>query len=130
MIEVILGIALIAIAVLGLAQLFLLSLKNNARADQMSNATFLAQQSMDELRTLTAEELTAMGASPVDQMIDVNNDGNDDFRRITRLTPQAMNWLAEVWVFSSGQRDTDVSELIQHPLEHRCRAQISSVIVR
>ena len=130
LIEVILGIALIAIAMLGLAQMFVLSMANNARADQISNSTFLAQQSMDELRTLNADELTAMGSSPVDEMVDVNNDGNYEFRRITRLTPQGMNWLAEVWVFPSSQRDADVSDLIQDPRGHRCRAEVSSVIVR
>jgi len=130
LIEVILGIALLAFAMLGLAQMFLLGLQNNARADQMTNATFLAQQSVDELRTLTAEELTALGASPVDELVDVNNDGNVEFRRIFRLSPQGMNWLAEVWVFPSSQRDTDIAELIDDPVEHRCRAEVSTVIVR
>jgi prepilin-type N-terminal cleavage/methylation domain-containing protein len=130
LIEVILGIALLAVAMLGLAQLFLMGLYNNARADQVSNATFLAQQRMDEYRILTAEELTALGASPADEMVDVNNDGADDFRRVSRLTPEGLNWLAEVWVFPAGQRDAEVADLVQDPDGHRCRAEISSVIVR
>jgi len=130
LIEVILGIALLAIALLGLAQLFLMGLYNNARADQISNAAFLGQQQMDTFRTLTAEELTALGSSPLDEMIDVNNDGNYEFRRLSRLSPQDLNWLAEVWIFPAGQQDVDAAELIQHPENHRCRAEISSVIVR
>lgn len=124
------GIALLAVAMLGLAQLFLLGLYNNARADQISNAAFLAQQQMDTFRTLTAEELTALGSSPIDEMIDVNNDGNHEFRRLSRLTPQDLNWLAEIWVFPAGQRDVDAADLIQSPGDHRCRAEVSSVIVR
>lgn len=130
LIEVILGIALLAVAMLGLAQVFLLGLHNNARADQISNAAFLAQQQMDEYRTLTADELTAIGSSPQDETIDVNNDGNYEFRRVSRLTPMGLNWLAEVWVFPSSQSDVDVADLIQAPLAHRCRAEVSSVIVR
>lgn len=130
LIEVILGIALLAVAMLGLAQLFLLGLYNNARADQITNAAFLAQQQMDAYRTLTAEELTALGSSPMDEMIDVNNDGNDDFRRVSRLTPQDLNWLAEVWIFPAGLRDVDAADLVQNPEDHRCRAEISTVIVR
>lgn len=130
LIEVVLGVALLAVAMLGLAQLFLMGLYNNARADQVSNATFLAQQRMDEYRILTAEELTALGSSPTDEMVDVNNDGNDDYRRVSRLTPEGLNWLAEVWVFSAGQREADVADLVQEPDDHRCRAEISTVIVR
>jgi len=129
-IEVILSLALLAFAMLGLAQLFLLGLANNARSDQISNGAFLAQQELDELRTLTAEELTAMGASPVDQMIDVNTDGQMDFRRITRLTPQGLNWTVDIWVFSSSQVNTDLATLVSDPKQNRVRAEISSVICR
>ncbi len=129
-IEVILSIALLAFAMLGLAQLFLLGLANNARSDQISNAVFLAQQELDELRTLTADELKAMGASPVDQMIDVNTDGQMDFRRITRLTPQELNWTVDIWVFSVAQSNTELAILISNPKQNRVRAEISSVICR
>jgi type II secretory pathway pseudopilin PulG len=129
-IEVILSIALLAFAMLGLAQLFVLALANNARSDQISNAAFLAQQELDELRTLTADELTALGGSPLDEMIDVNTDGGNDFRRITRLTPQGLNWTVDIWVFSSTQVNEDVATLVQYPKEHRVRAEISSVICR
>jgi len=129
-IEVILSIALLAFALLGLAQLFLLGLANNARSDQISNAAFLAQQELDELRTLTAEELTAMGASTVDQMIDVNTDGQMDYRRITRLTPQGLNWTVDIWVFSAAQSNAELATLVSDPKQNRVRAEISSVICR
>ena len=129
-IEVILSIALLSFAMLGLAQLFLLAMANNARSDQISNAAFLAQQEMDELRTLTADELTALGASPLDVVIDVNGDGNNDFRRITRLTPQGLNWTVDIWVFSATQLGVDVATLVSNPEQNRVRAEISSVICR
>jgi prepilin-type N-terminal cleavage/methylation domain-containing protein len=129
-IEVILSIALLAFAMLGLAQLFLLGLANNARSDQISNAAFLAQQGLDELRTLTADELTAMGASPLDQMLDVNSDGQNDFRRITRLTPQGLNWTVDIWVFSVSQADIELTALLSDPKLNKVRAEISTVICR
>ncbi len=130
LIEVLLGIALIGVAMIGLAQLFLLGLANNARSDQISNATFLAQQQVDQLRSLTADELTGIGASPLDEMVDVNNDGQMDYRRITRLTEETMKWRAEIWVFSAGQSSTPLATLINDPMTYRVRAELNTVISR
>jgi len=130
LIEVMLGVALLAIAVLGLAQLFLLSLYNNARADQISNATFLAQQQLDSLRSLNAAELGGLGTTPLDEQIDVNNDGQNDYRRITRLTPGELNWRIEVWVFSAAQAGIPAATLINSAQEYRVRAGFSTVISR
>jgi prepilin-type N-terminal cleavage/methylation domain-containing protein len=130
LIEVMLGVALLAIAVLGLAQLFLLSLYNNARADQISNATFLAQQQLDNLRSLNAAELGGLGATPIDEQIDVNNDGQYDYRRITRLTPGEFDWRIEVWVFSAAEAGIPAATLINNPQAYRVRASFGTVISR
>lgn len=128
LIEVMLGVALLAIAVLGLAQLFLLSLYNNARADQISNATFLAQQEVDNLRTLNHTELSGLGTTPLDEQIDVNNDGQYDYRRITRVTPGEADFRIEVWVFPAAQAGIPAATLINNALEYKVRASFSTVI--
>jgi Tfp pilus assembly protein PilV len=90
MIEVVVGIALVGVALLGLAQLFVLSVMNNARSDSMTNAVFLAQQQIDFLRNLSAAELQNLALSPIDELMDINSDGTVDFRRVTQLgTPGA-----------------------------------------
>ncbi|MCP2620103.1 prepilin-type N-terminal cleavage/methylation domain-containing protein, partial [Candidatus Aminicenantes bacterium AC-334-K16] len=61
-IEALVGIALMAIAVIGLAQLFTYGILNNSRADRIANATFLAQQQIEFLRNLTGPELSALSA--------------------------------------------------------------------
>ncbi|HEX9902531.1 MAG TPA: prepilin-type N-terminal cleavage/methylation domain-containing protein [Acidobacteriota bacterium] len=135
-IEVILSVALLAFALISLAQLFLLGMANNFRADQVSNAAFLAQQELDELRTMTADELNAMGNSPMGEMKDVNNDTIGDYVRIARLSPQGMNWTVDIWIFPASQAIlaggsvTNSTELINNPQQNRVRAQISSVICR
>ena len=90
LIEVLIGVFLVAVAVLGLVQLFLMSIMNNVRASEIANAVFLAQQEIDYLRSLTLPELAAFPNSirgeVDDQNIDVNTDGTPDFRRITVVT--------------------------------------------
>ncbi len=127
LIEVLLGIALIGIAMLGLAQLFVLSVWNNRRADNMSNATFLAQQEIDTLRTFTPEELAALPLVQ-DEQIDVNGDTTMDFRRITQIDHN--NFYYKVWVFPAGEMATDQSELLADPGTHRVMAQMSTIINR
>ena len=59
LIEVLIGVFLVAVAVLGLAQLILVGMMNNSRGGDIANAVFLAQQEIDLLRTLTRDELIA-----------------------------------------------------------------------
>jgi type II secretory pathway pseudopilin PulG len=75
LIETTIGIALVGVALLGLAQLFTYSVMNNARSDRMTNSTFLAQQQIDFLRNLTATDLNNLALAPVDEQVDVNSDG-------------------------------------------------------
>ena len=134
LIEVLVGIALIGIVLIGLAQLFTMSVMNNLRSSEISNATFLAQQNIDYLRSLTGPEmsnfpLVARGESG-DEAIDLNVDGTTDFRRLTRVTPNGELFDIRVWVFPAAERNTSVAQLLLDPERHHVKAQINTVISR
>jgi prepilin-type N-terminal cleavage/methylation domain-containing protein len=134
LIEVLVGIALVATALIGLAQLFTLSVMNNFRSNEISNATFLAQQNIDYLRSLTGAELgnfpQALRGESSDEAIDINADGTTDFRRLTRVTLNGAIYDIRVWVFPVTQRNTAVGQLIADPEGHHVQAQINTVIGR
>lgn len=130
MIEVVVGIALVGVALLGLAQLFCLSVMNNARSDAMTNAIFLAQQQIDFLRNLSAPELDNLSLSSIDELMDINSDGTVDFRRITQLAGSGFSWNVRVMVFSGLQAQVAMDNLIASPSEYRVRADVSTIISR
>lgn len=127
LIEVLLGIALMGIAMLGLAQLFVMSVWNNRRADIISNATFLAQQEIDTIRSLTPDELSTLDVIQ-DETIDVNQDGTNDFRRITTVDHNTFYY--KVLVFGAEQISTDQGALIADPAGNRVLAQMSTIVSR
>lgn len=137
LIEVLVGIALIGTVLIGLAQLFTMSVMNNLRSSEISNATFLAQQNIDYLRSLTGAEMSgfpsvARGESG-DEAVDLNADGTTDFRRltrVTRVTPNVELFDIRVWVFPAAERNTPVAQLIADPEGHHVQAQINTVISR
>ena len=130
MIEVVVGIALVGVALLGLAQLFCLSVMNNARSDAMTNAVFLAQQQIDFLRNLSADELQNLSQTPIDELIDINNDGIIDFRRITQLQTSGFYWNVRVLVFPGLEAQVALDNLLANPNEYQVRADINTVISR
>jgi prepilin-type N-terminal cleavage/methylation domain-containing protein len=130
MIEVVVGMALVGVALLGLAQLFCLSVMNNARSDAMTNATFLAQQQIDFLRNLSADELQNLSLSPIDELMDINSDGIVDFRRITQLASSGFYWNVRVLVFPGLEAQVTLDNIIANPSEYQVRADISTVISR
>ncbi len=130
MIEVVVGIALVGIALLGLAQLFCLSVMNNARSDAMTNATFLAQQQIDFLRNLSAEQLQNLSLSPIDEQIDINSDGLVDYRRITQLQTSGFYWNVRVLVFPGLQAQVVLENLLANPSQYQIRADMSTIISR
>jgi Tfp pilus assembly protein PilV len=134
LIEALVGIALIAAVLIGLAQLFTMSVMNNLRSSEISNATFLAQQNIDYLRSLTGAEisgfpLVARGESD-DEAIDLNADLTTDFRRLTRVTTNGELFDIRVMVFPAVELNTPVDELLADPEGHHVRAQINTVISR
>jgi prepilin-type N-terminal cleavage/methylation domain-containing protein len=130
LIEVVIGIAVIGIALLSLAQMFYYAVMNNANSDRMTNATFLAQQQIDFLRSLSGQELSNMAASPVDEKIDVNGDGVIDVRRITRLIPEGLSYRVRILVFSNERKDENINNLSDDPVKYRARAVINTIISR
>ncbi|MBE0461741.1 MAG: prepilin-type N-terminal cleavage/methylation domain-containing protein [Candidatus Aminicenantes bacterium] len=130
LIEVLVGVALIGIAMLGLAQLFVYSVLSNARADDISNGVFLAQQEIDFLRNLTGPEISALAASSLDEQLDINNDGTLDYRRITQLQSSGPYWEVRVLVFSAEQIGVGKDILIQEPIKHHIKADVSTIIGR
>jgi prepilin-type N-terminal cleavage/methylation domain-containing protein len=130
LIETLVGVALVAIALLGLAQLMVLSIANNTRADRMSNATFLARQQIEQLRLLTAEELITQVGAPLDEQLDLNQDGVFDYRRITVLQQSGAFYQARILIFAAEKLSISQGELLADPDAHRVRADITSLISR
>jgi len=134
LIEALIGISIIGIAMLGLAQAFLLSVNNNRRAGEIANASFLAQQQLDYLRTLTAAELssfpsTARGES-ADQSLDPNGDGYVDFRRITQVSTGGIGYAVKILVFPATAVGKAAATILAAPASYSVRAVLSSVIIR
>lgn len=130
LIEAVVGIALMGVAALGLAQLFTYSILVNSRADEISSATFLAQQQIDALRDLTASELNLLTAGKVDEVVDQNNDGTYDYRRITEVQLSIDRWEIKVIVFPGENLGQSADVLFQNPGQYHAMANISTVISR
>jgi len=104
LIEVLIGLFLVAVAVLGLAELFLVAVANNLKADRVANATFLAQQQIEWLRGFTFDELTNYAKTSIasrDEVIDLNRDLTNDYRRITDFRIDQETFLVRVSIYSA-----------------------------
>jgi len=130
LIETVISIALVGIALIGLAQLFTYSVMNNARSDRMTNSTFLAQQQIDFLRNQSSTDLNTLATSPIDEQIDVNNDGTFDFRRVTQIQVSGYIWEVRVQVFPASQLYIELDDLINYPTQHQVRADMATIISR
>jgi len=147
LLEVVVGIALIAIAVLGLAQMFTLGILNNLKSERIANASFLAQQQVDIIRNLSSDELTTLASANgidltgdgnldilKDEAIDINNDSRLDYRRITEIVVDSSGGSAifevSVLVFSAEQLGTQRSQLLLQPMQHGVKSKVNTVISR
>ncbi|MBS3818565.1 prepilin-type N-terminal cleavage/methylation domain-containing protein [bacterium] len=129
LIEVLVGIFLVGAALIGLAQMFTYGVLNNYRADNLTNATFLAQQQIDNIRNLTGDEISAL-SSPLDETLDTNKDGTPDFRRITQIEFTSNVWNIRVMVFPASQLGEDLNSLTSNPIQNEVRADVSTTIGR
>jgi len=137
LIEVIISLALVTVVFVSLAQLFTLSIMQNLRSHEISNAIFLAQQQIDYLRTLTSDELndfpnTTLGESN-DERIDINADGTIDFRRLTQVQLSASvtaGFDVMILVFPPAYQDTAANSLIENPEKYKARAYIHTIVSR
>jgi len=133
LIEVMVGLFLVAVAVLGLAELFLAAVANNLKADRMANATFLAQQQIDWLRGFTFDELNIYAGTTLasrDELLDLNLDGTNDYRRITDFHIAAYTFQVRIYVYSAEKFSVGADELIADTDLHRPRALITTIISR
>jgi prepilin-type N-terminal cleavage/methylation domain-containing protein len=134
LIEALVGITLLAVAVLGLAHLFLVAVLDNQKAGQISTATFLSQQQVESLRSLTGTELSTVAAATLadrDEALDLNSDGTNDFRRITDIQLSGDDYIVKVYVFSAEQfKVTDPAILIADPDQYRVKANMTTTISR
>jgi prepilin-type N-terminal cleavage/methylation domain-containing protein len=147
LIEVLIGIALVAIAVLGLAEMFTLAIMNNLRSERIASASFLAQQQIDVMRNLTSDELTTLSSGDgvdingdgnmdilKDEAIDINSDGQLDYRRITELQAVSsganVQFEVRVLVFSAEQMTVSKGQLILNPMNYRVKSRVNTVISR
>lgn len=135
-IEVLIMLALVVVVFVGLIQLFQLSLLQNLRANEMSNAIFLSQQQIDYLRTLTAEELmlypNPQRGESNDELLDINNDGTVDYRRLTtiEILYEGLAFNARVLVFPATVINKSRDELLANPEKYRVKASIHTRITR
>ncbi len=134
LVEVLVGLFLVAVAVIGLAELFLVAVTNNLKADRVANATFLAQQQIDWLRGFTLDELTAYAGTTLDsrdEIIDLNLDGTNDYRRITEFRIADNTFQVLIHVYSAEKLGvSSASELLADPDQHRPKALITTIITR
>ncbi|HCS49713.1 MAG TPA: hypothetical protein DIW61_16305 [Candidatus Aminicenantes bacterium] len=147
LLEVLIGITLVAIAVLGLAQMFTLGILNNLRSERIANASFLAQQQVDIIRNLTGDELTTLalgngvdlngdGTMDVlkDDLLDVNSDSQLDYRRITEVQADSSGaslvFEVTVLVFSAEQMNTLKNQLILQPAGYGVQSKVNTIISR
>ena len=134
LVEVLVGLFLVGVAVIGLAELFLVAVTNNLKADRVANATFLAQQQIDWLRGFTLDELTAYAGTTLDsrdEIIDLNLDGTNDYRRITEFRIAGNTFQVLIHVYSAEKVGVpSASELLADPDQHRPRALITTIITR
>lgn len=134
LIEVLIGLFLVAVAVLGLAELFLAAVANNLKADRVANATFLAQQQIDWLRGFTFDELNAYGGTTLasrDELLDLNLDGTNDYRRITDFRIAGDTFQVSLYVYSAEKfAIANPATLLADTELHRPRAMISTIIAR
>ncbi|MGB7294408.1 MAG: prepilin-type N-terminal cleavage/methylation domain-containing protein [Candidatus Aminicenantales bacterium] len=134
LIEVLIGISILAVAILSLAQVFLMAVLNNVRSGEITNSVFLAQQQIDYLRTLTRDELMTfpepMRGESDDELIDTNVDGTVDYRRLTSVVFQDPQFDIRILVFPGIKSNTQPADLLANPIGHKMKANIHTVIAR
>ncbi len=142
--EALIGIVLVAVAVLGLVEMFTFSVMNNLRSYRITTAAFLAQQRADSLRNLTKDELSVLASSGSvdlngdgtpditnDELLDLNQDNHNDFRRLTQVTQVTpSSWSVQVMLFTPEQFGIARAQLLSRPDAYRVRANVSTLISR
>ena len=82
LIEVLIGMSIFAIGMLGVANLQLMTVRNTTIGDVTSQATMLANQKMEELKTLAFDDLN----NEVENNIDTDGNPGGIYNRTTTIT--------------------------------------------
>ncbi len=130
LIETLVAVALVAIAMLGLAQLMVLSISQNSRSARITSATFLAQQQIEQVRAFTADELNLMIGTPIDEIIDINQDTTMDYRRITQIQMAGYSYEVRILVFGPDQIGANLGDLLADPAAYDVRADTTTLVGR
>lgn len=134
LIEVLVGLFVVSVAVIGLTQLFFLTVLNNYRADRIARATFLAQQQIEGIRGMTQQEIVVLTSSSLedrDTPLDINQDGVMDFRMITTLRETGGVWEIIVRIFGAEKIDEGTAaELITDPEGNRVLIELGTIVTR
>jgi len=130
LIETLVAIALVSIAMLGLAQLLVLSIEQNTRSARITTATFLAQQQVEQIRAFTADELNLLIGTPIDEILDINQDTSMDYRRITQIQMSGYSYEVQVRVFGPEQIGANINDLLSDPQKYQIRAEMTTLIGR
>jgi hypothetical protein len=144
LIEAVVGIVLVAVAVLGLVEIFTLSVMNNLRSDRITTAAFIAQQRADALRNLTKDELITLTSSGSvdlnadgtpdianDELLDLNLDNHNDYRRVTEVAQVGpTSWSVHILIFTPEQFGIARTQLLAGPDTYRVKANFSTLISR
>lgn len=85
LIEVLIGISIFAIGMLAVARMQMLTVRNTAVGNFTSQATMLANQKMEELKTMAFADL----ANQVENNIDAEGNAGGPYNRTTTIDPLA-----------------------------------------
>ena len=85
LIEVLIGISIFAIGMLAVARMQMLTVRNTSVGNLTSQATMLAHQKMEELKTMAFADLT----NEVENNIDEEGNAGGDYKRTTTITTPA-----------------------------------------
>lgn len=85
LLEVLFGISIFAIGMLAIARMQMLTVRNTTVGNLTSQATMLAHQKMEELKTMAFADLT----NEVENNIDSEGNAGGDYNRTTTITTPA-----------------------------------------
>ena len=88
-IEVLIGISIFAIGLLAVARMQMLSVRNTAVGNMTSQATMLANQKMEEIKTMAFDDLDALASPVVENNLDGDGNPGGIYNRTTTIEAPA-----------------------------------------
>ena len=87
LIEVLIGISIFAIGMLAVARMQILTVRNTTVGNITSQATMLANQRMEEVKTMSLDDLDALASPIVENDIDDRGNPGGIYNRTTTIDP-------------------------------------------